>query len=220
MVSQVTIIGILMIVNGALCTLYGMLLMFMGPVMSSFFNFQAGQAPPQAQPQMQQMQQMMSVVSVVYVIIGAAAALAGVMNIAGGISALRFRSRTFVIIALFFNVAAFTTCYCLPTSLGLMIWGLIVMFQSDVAHAFTLGASGYTVDEIKQHMGMGGYPRDRRGDDWDEREGRGGEPRPPKPPPKGPPGEEHIYGGEEPPAKSDSDRPPPKSGGDEGIFEK
>ena len=89
MVNQVTVIGILMIVSGSLQVLMGILYSVMGPVVSSFFNFQAGQAPPQAQPQMQQMQQMMNVVSVVYVVIGSAAALAGVMNIAGGIAALR-----------------------------------------------------------------------------------------------------------------------------------
>lgn len=203
MVPQVTIIGILMIVNGSLCVLYGILLIFMGPFMSSMFNIQG--APPQAQPQVQQMQQMVQVISVVYIVLGAASALAGIMNIAGGIAALRFRSRGFVITALFFNAAAFGTCYCLPTSLGLMIWGLIVMFQRDVAHAFSLGASGYNADEIKRRMAeREDYRRDRYRDDYDSRRDDEDRPRQRRPaddeseppPPRKPP----------PPGGEDDDR--------------
>ncbi|MCI0684818.1 MAG: hypothetical protein L0Y71_22200 [Gemmataceae bacterium] len=165
MVPQVTVIGILMIVNGALCVLYGLLLIFVGPLMLSFMNFQG--APPQAQPQIQQAQQMFQIVSIVYIVLGAVVAIAGCMNIAGGIAAVKFRSRTFVITALFFNIVPTFTCYCTLTSLGLMIWGLIVMFQGDVAHAFSLGASGYTADEIKRRMAEREYRR-YRDDDYDD----------------------------------------------------
>ena len=197
MVPQVTVIGILMIVNGSLCVLYGMLLVFLGPFMSSFINFQG--APPQAQAQVQQAQQVMQVVSIVYIVLGSFVAIAGCMNIAGGIAALKYRSRAFVITALFFNLVPSFTCYCTLTSLGLMIWGLIVMFQGDVAHAFTLGASGYTADEIKRRMADREYRRDRlRDDDYDDSR-RDDEDRPrrrrdrddePEPPPKrsAPPG--------------------------------
>jgi len=217
MVNQVPVIGILMIVNGSLVTLLGVLIAIIGPVMFSFIGAAQG---PQGAPIPQEAQQVLTVVSVFYVIYGSIIAIVGIMNIAGGISALRFRSRNFVIAALFFNIAALCS-YCFPTSLGLLIWGLIVMFQGDVAYAFSLGASGYTADEIRQRMGSGVYRReDYRRDNWDEREG-GREPKVPKPPPKGPPGEGHIYGAGEPQAKPQGDKLPPKPGaGDEGIFEK
>jgi hypothetical protein len=214
MVSQVTIIGILMIVNGSLQTLMGILYAFLGPLLFSMFSRQAAVPPPQAQ----QFEQIFTWMSIVYVVLGSVVAIAGIMNIAGGISALRFRSRPFVITALFFNIAPLITCYCLPTSLGLMIWGLIVMFQSDVAHAFTLGGSGYSADEIKQRMGVGGvYHRDRDRDAWDDR-GRDRD----RPAPKGPPDDEHIYPKDaSPPAKSESEPPPPRPGPDqERFFEK
>ena len=86
MVNQVTVIGILMIVNGSLATLLGTLIAIMGPVMFSLFSQQAAPMPQEAQ-------QFMTVVSVFYVIYGSVIAIAGIMNIAGGISALRFRSR-------------------------------------------------------------------------------------------------------------------------------
>ena len=215
MVPQVTVIGILMIVNGSLQTLMGIFYAIMGPLMFSLFTRQGGPPVPA------QAEQVFTVFSIIYVVLGSAAAVAGIMNIAGGIAALKYRSRGLVITALFFNLGAFGTCYCIPTSLGLMIWGLIVMFQGDVTHAFTLGASGYTVDEIKQRMGVGGYYRrgDDRRDDWEQRPE---EPRRSRPPPKGAASDEHIYEeGQEPPPKGENDKPPPKQDpGDDRIYEK
>lgn len=225
MVPQVSVIGILMIVNGSLQLLMGILYAVLGPVMFSFFsdfNRQVAAPPGQAA----QMQQFVTVFSIVYVVLGAIVALAGVLNIAGGISAVRFRSRAFVITALFFNIAPLITCYCLPTSLGLMIWGLIVMFQSDVAHAFTLGASGYTADEIKERMSRRDrYPQNSRYDDWDERgrgSARGDEPPRPdreRPVPKGPPDDEHIYPKDDAPTpKPEGSRPPPAPDSEDERF--
>jgi len=194
MVPQVTVIGILMIVNGSLSVLLGILYAVMGPVMFTMMTRQnAAAAPPP------EVQQIFTWVSIGYVVAGSVVAIAGLMNIAGGISALKFRSRAFVITALFFNILPTFTCYCTVTSLGLMIWGLIVMFQGDVAHAFSLGASGYTPDEIKRRMADREYRRDRqRDDDYDDSR-RDDEDRPrrrrdrddePEPPPKrsAPPG--------------------------------
>src|SRR5262245_44187750 len=110
MVNQVPIIGILMIVNGSLQLIMGVLYAIAGPVFLSVFTRDfAVQAPP---PQAQQVQQVFTFVSIIYVILGSIVAIAGCMNIAGGISALRFRSRTFVITALFFNILPMITCYC------------------------------------------------------------------------------------------------------------
>ncbi|GEM_PF-4988230 len=193
MVNQVTVIGILMIVNGSLATLLGILIAIVGPLMFSLFTQQGAQMPQEAQ-------QVVTVISVVYLVYGSVIAIAGIMNIAGGISALRFRSRNFVITALFFNIAALCS-YCLPTSLGLMIWGLIVMFQGDVAQAFTLGMSGYSADEIKQRMGVGRVYR-RNDPRWeDERDERPRRDQPDddlppesrgKPPPRADEGDERI----------------------------
>ncbi len=99
MVSQVLVVGILMIVNGILSLLMGLLLAVMGPLMSSLFDQAANQQ-------------------------GAPA---------------------------------------LPAEARGMIYGLIVLFQADVAHAFELGASGYTADEIRQRMAGGArYPDESR----------------------------------------------------------
>jgi MFS family permease len=183
MVPQVRIIGILMIVNGVLCILYGFVLMAMGPFMQSVFAMQGAQAPPQQQAQIQQMQQMMKIFVWVYAALGIANAAGGIVNIAAGIPAMRYRRRTFVIVGLLANVATFASCYCLPTSLGLMIWGLIVMFQKETAEAFRMGDAGRSVDEIKSRFA----DDDRRRGDYDDdrRSGRDEDDPPPGNPPRG-----------------------------------
>jgi hypothetical protein len=198
MVSQIPVVGILMIVNGSLATLLGLLFTFAGPLM---FTMMQRDGPGMGQ----QEAQILTWMSIVYVVLGSAVALAGVLNIVGGVRALQFRNRNLVLTALFFNILPIFTCYCSPTSLGLMIYGLIVMFQTDVAHAFTLGDSGYSADEVRQRMlGAQSYRRERdqeRRDDWESPEDRES-----RTPPKLPP----------------ADKPPPRPGdaGDEGIFEK
>jgi hypothetical protein len=62
---------------------------------------------------------------------------------------------------LFFNILPMLTCYCLPTSLGLMIYGLIVMFQPDVAQAFALADDGMPAEEIRARLSAQAW-RERR----------------------------------------------------------
>ena len=190
MVPQVPIIGILMIVNGVLCILYGFFEMSLGPLVQASVEMQAqvqGQAQPP--PQVQQMQVLMPFLFWYYIAIGIINGLAGLINIVAGIPTMRYRSRVFVIVALCTNLGTLPGCSCLPTSLGLMIWGLVVLFQKDVAEAFRMGAAGRSVDEIKRRFADADR---RRGDDYDERDDRasrrdrGEAGPPPGDPPKGP----------------------------------
>jgi hypothetical protein len=145
MVPQVTVIGILMIINGALASLLGIFTAMMGPFM--FAMFQQMPAGPGAPPQ-----GLIDMISMIYLIVGTVVLVGGVVNIVGGIRALAYRNRVLVITALFFNIVPMLTCYCLPTSLGLMIYGLIVMFQPDVAQAFALADEGMPAEEIRQRL--------------------------------------------------------------------
>jgi hypothetical protein len=42
------------------------------------------------------------------------------------------------------------TCYCFPTSLGLFIYGLIVLLNDSVKLGFELADRGYSSAEIKR----------------------------------------------------------------------
>lgn len=154
MVTQVPIIGILMIVHGSLACIMGLLFMIIGPtiiVMEGNRNRNQNDD---------------KVIAVVLLIFGGLILISGLFNIVAGIRAQKYRSRGFVLTALFLNVLSMCS-YCFLTALGLMIYGLIVMFQSDVGRAFAMGEEGYSPDEIKRKFA---YRRDRFDDDYDDDE--------------------------------------------------
>ena len=172
MVTQVPVIGILMIVNGCLTGLMGLLLAAMGPFLFSMSKVN-GQGVPPGQ------EKMLAAMSFGYAAVGVVVLVGGILNVIGGIRVYHFRGRTFAIVALFANLASIFTCYCSASSFGLMIWGLIVLFNSDVADAFKLGEDGWPPEEIK-HRARRTSHRDSR--DIDDRDEEPDEPRPAPPP--------------------------------------
>ena len=108
----------------------------------------------------------LTVLSVVYLVLGLAVFASGVLSVFGGVRALKYRGRTLVVVALCANLVPMFTCYCAPTSMGLMIYGLIVLFNADVARAFELGDQGISRDEIAYRFSG----RSHRGDRDDDRD--------------------------------------------------
>jgi len=157
-VNQVQVVAILMIVNGALVSLMGLIYALMGPTMFAMTRFSpppaaAGGGPP---PEL--------ILSAVYLVIGLPVLACGILNIVAGIRSLSLRGRTLALVALFSNLAPMFTCYCLFTCLPLMIYGLIVFFQADVAYAFAMVAQGAPVAQFK--AGRRHYEEDE--EDWEE----------------------------------------------------
>lgn len=163
MVQQVKVVAILMIVNGAIISLMGVYLVIVGPAMFTMMKMAPPPQGPNAAGGPDAM--ILGIMSAVYVVLGLLVLTAAVLNIVGGIRSLKYRGRTFAIVALFSNILALFTCYCFPLALGMMIYGLIVFFQSDVADAFARVADGLPPERI-QH---GWHPADEPADDWDEK---------------------------------------------------
>jgi hypothetical protein len=159
MVPQVQVVSILMIVNGALASLIGLLLSAVGPFLFVVVNADKRGGPPPDE------RALLGILSVVYLALGLLVLTAGLLNVIAGARALRFRGRTFAIVALFFNLVPIFTVYCAPTSLGVMIYGLIVFFNADVARAFRMAAEGVSPEEIRAR-----FSGHRWRDDWDEDE--------------------------------------------------
>jgi hypothetical protein len=167
MVQQVPIVGILMIVHGALVALMGLLYAIMGPTMLAMFQLDQNAAKRPDD------QTMMTIMSIVYIGCGLLVLGIGALHVISGIQCMRFRGRTLAIATLFCNIPVLMTCYCAPTGIGITVYGLIVLFQNDVAQAFAMAAQGATVAEIKNAFD----PRRRHGraDDFaDRREEWGG----------------------------------------------
>jgi hypothetical protein len=137
-VPQVTVVAILMIVQGSLVSLAGMFFLFLGPAM--FLNRSSHPA---------QDQQIVNVIGGINILLGGLLVGVGGLNIVAGIKNLKYRGRTLGITALSLGVAGIFGCYCAPTAIGLLIYGLIIYLNQDVSRAFVMGEQGATPEQIK-----------------------------------------------------------------------
>jgi len=90
----------------------------------------------------------MWIVPLVYGGMAAASLAAGVLHLVAGLRGYRFQGRTFGITALACGLLTLFTCYCLPTSAALCVYGLIVYLNREVSEAFQMREAGYTPDQI------------------------------------------------------------------------
>jgi hypothetical protein len=168
MVRQVPVVGILMIVNGLLIAVMGLLY---GLGMPLLFAALALKEPPPDDAKA-----FLTVFVSVFGIFGFALLAIAFLHVVAGFRCRRFRNRMLGFIVLFSNVLPLFTTYCAPTSIGLMVYGLIVFFQPDVTRAFAMGDQGVPVEEILQSFDRPRYdPRDDYDDrdrDWDRPEER------------------------------------------------
>jgi hypothetical protein len=153
LVHHVTALGILTIVQGALVTMLGLVGAAMAVVMPLILKAQSGmprrpgvQAAPPMPPELE------GIFLVIYGGFGAVFLAVGVLGIWAGICLMRFKSRTLGFIALSSGLIAIIGCYCLPTAIGLFVYGLIVLLNTPVKRAFEMGEQGYTAGEIQNHF--------------------------------------------------------------------
>lgn len=148
MVAQVKIVALLMIVHGTLVSLMGAVYVKDGlAICVSFWAPNAGLFAPSGRAAFD----LIDILFPIYGVIGLPVLAAGILNIVAGIRCLRLRGRTLAFVALFSNVVSMFTCYCLPTSVGLMIYGLIVLFHSEVAYAFAQVAARVALERLQSY---------------------------------------------------------------------
>ena len=156
MVGQVKVVGILMLVHGITVIIMGGILVFSGAMLIGIAPPPGPGGGPGFDP---------TVIAVIYGVWGGTVVALGVLHSVAGFRVMLYRNRILGLIALFSNVLVLLTCYCTLTALGMMVYGLIVMFQPDVTRAFEMVARGATPEEA-----IGRYTRryyDAR-DDYDE----------------------------------------------------
>ncbi len=141
LVNQVTVLAILMIVQGAFELIYG-----------AFMAVAAAFIPAMMQAQMEaegeNIGQMRLFMLVVYGVMGAVSFITGGMHIYGGIRIYRFQNRILGLVALAVGILDIGNCYCLPTAFALGIYGLIVLVNAPVVTAFEFAKRGHSRDEI------------------------------------------------------------------------
>lgn len=143
-VSQVRVVAILNCVQGGLEIPLGLIL---GAV-AAFIPFavqmdkQAGGGaggPPE---------EMKWIVGGAYGLIGAALLISGTLRVVAGIQNFRFRWRTLGMVSFFLGLGSMIACYCAPTSIGMLVYGLIIYLNPAVKAAFEMGKQGMSGEEI------------------------------------------------------------------------
>ena len=150
-VPQVRIVAILMMIQGAFETMFGIYLLVMGFVMPNVMDAQM-QAQQNQMPADQQ--EVFNTFFVGYFFVaGGASLLIGILRLVGGIMGIQYRGRGLGLASHFAGLLMLVTCYCFPTSLALGVYGCIVYFNSDVVQAFRMRQSGRSTQEIFTHFG-------------------------------------------------------------------
>lgn len=153
-VNQVMVVGILQIVLGVMELGMGAVLLFSAFFMTYVFSEMSNQPGAEPPPQM-----FIYGMQAYYIAGGILVSVFSLMRIGSGIGSFWFRGRTWMIISLIGGMASVLTCYCSIFSVGLGIYGLVVMFSSGVKKAYRLAAEGMPAAEIKQRFMAAGYGR-------------------------------------------------------------
>jgi hypothetical protein len=134
---QVPIVAVLMIVNGVLLSiagigLLGFTLLFGNKFVDEFQQQQqANPNGPRLNPESLQW-----IFQGMFGVFGSVVLLAGLLGIFAGIRNYSFRGRVLGIIAMVGGMASIFICWCIPFSIALLIYGLIIYLSSDAEIAF------------------------------------------------------------------------------------
>ena len=152
MVGHVFVLGVLMAVYGALFVILGLCTVGYGVFMPEMLknnpawqnNPQFGNNPPMPPDELLKMMTTGTLIA------GGMFVLLGALYLVGGIQVSRFRGRMLGIVALSVGLLSVFGCYCIPTSVALFVYGLVVLLNEPVKTAFGLGDRGFRGAEIQQ----------------------------------------------------------------------
>jgi hypothetical protein len=146
MASHIKVVAILMIVQGALETIMGAFFAIMGPLMFGLTKWTStlpGGSPPPPDFNLSA-----GLISGIYLALGLPVLAVGIFRIIAGIRNLKYRGRVMGIVALALGAVSFMTCYCMPTSIALLVYGLITYLDEQSKRAFALGEQGQAPEAI------------------------------------------------------------------------
>lgn len=153
LVGHVQIVGVLMIVQGLLDVVMalgiGAYSIFL-PRIFAEIEAQAAEQGQQGNPMPENFETMFLVGGSILAVLILCVAL---LMVFAGWQAIQFRLRVWGIVALCSGMLSALTCYCLPTSLALAVYGLIVFLNPSVMLAFGLREQGFDANAIRYAFG-------------------------------------------------------------------
>ncbi len=149
LVHHVRVIAILMMVQAGLELLAGIGLIAVGAFMPQFMAMQMENMP---QPQQQMPPEFLWFMFAIYGGMGLVALVAGILHGMAGMRNYRFQGRRLGIVAASAGLLTLFTCYCLPTAIGIAVYGLIVLLNREVTEAFAMAEAGHSPDDVLAHF--------------------------------------------------------------------
>ncbi len=145
MVRQVKVIGILLIAQALLELLQGGAMIALSFFIEFVFTLPDAEGRRPAMPA-----ESLHFLQNLYLVIGIFSLVAAVLRFIAAMGCFLFRQRTWIIVSLFVGLISAFSGLCGLTSVGLCIYGLIVMLNPGVARAFQMVSQGRPVKEVKQ----------------------------------------------------------------------
>ncbi|HWB08168.1 MAG TPA: hypothetical protein VG826_02900 [Pirellulales bacterium] len=149
MARQIPVVAVLLMVQGGLELAVGGLWGLAGGTFAVLTTRQAQQGDPNVPLSPQTFGWMMGAV---YALMALATFVVAALKLFAGWRNYSFRGRTWGIAALASGVISIVSCYCFPTALALMIYGLIVYLNSEARWAFSMGEQGLTREQVLWHL--------------------------------------------------------------------
>jgi hypothetical protein len=146
-VSQVRTFAILNIIQGALEIPMGLMSTGMAVLFPVMMSMEQAR-DPSAEAELPFEGRMLWLVSGIYLAIGMPVLTCGILRIVSGVRNFRFKGRTLSLISIIAGVSSVLSCYCAPTALGILVYGLILHLNPAVKAAFEMGRQGRTAEQI------------------------------------------------------------------------
>jgi hypothetical protein len=142
---QQRVLACLLIIHGLLCSVMGLFLGAMAIMMPAQVMAQMKAQGNPVPPNMEM------ILIATYGTMAASGLIPGLVQVIAGVQNFRLRNRIFGLVAFGIGALATGTCYCAPTAIGLLIYGLVIGLHETTKRAYELAAKGHSYDEI-MHM--------------------------------------------------------------------
>lgn len=151
LVNHVVIVGILQIVFGIMELMMGGILFFYAFLFSVILpSVKNGNGPPPPP-------EMIFWISIGSGVAGVIVLLFSILRITTGIFCFWFKNRTLTLVSLIGGLVTALTCYCSPFSIGIGVYGMVVMFDAAVKQAYQLSSDGVSAEEVRARFARAKY---------------------------------------------------------------
>jgi hypothetical protein len=150
LVTQVPILGVLMVIQGVLELIMSAGIFFYAFFMPMIFDEMRRDAARNNQPAPPLPAEMESLLAIGGTALGVIIAVVAIVTILAGARLIVYRSRVLGVTSACLGLLMLPTCYCFPTALGIAIYGMIVLLNPSVQLAFELRKTGHSVRDIQR----------------------------------------------------------------------